>query len=78
MNWRETLHDIRGMRTQSPLSEAAFTRQHYNEVAAILKNNKPTSGSIASWQKMVDEFSTLFVRDNPNFKPDLFAKAVGR
>lgn len=56
----------------------AFTRQHYQEIANILKAHKPTSGSVDAWNQLVDAFVTLFVRDNPNFNPDVFAKAVGR
>jgi hypothetical protein len=51
---------------------AAFTRQHYVEVARILSGVRDPREK----QRLADEFGRMFQKDNPAFDGDRFAKAV--
>jgi hypothetical protein len=50
-----------------------MTRKHYQEVADILKNTDMPAGVL---ETLIMDFSDFFERDNPNFNPTLFEKAV--
>ena len=60
-----------------------YTRQHYDEVARILRKRQPTlkpsdSDAIYNlWLDMVMDFLDIFKVDNPRFKAKQFLKACG-
>ena len=62
-----------------------YQRRHYNDVANILRKNKPIydmsrSEYIArldTWADIVDNFVELFGNDNSNFDSDRFISASG-
>lgn len=60
------------------LSEA-FTRQHYEAMAIIIKKAHrahPSTDANAALNMVVDEMVKVFKADNPNFSPDQFIKAT--
>lgn len=60
------------------LSEA-FTRQHYQALAAVIKKARHTHASSdaeAALNMVVDELATMLASDNPNFRKDQFVKAA--
>jgi hypothetical protein len=52
------------------MDESAFSRQHYNEIANIIR-------SAGTKQEIVSELADLFEADNPNFIRDKFLQAAG-
>ena len=60
------------------LSEA-FTRQHYQALAAVIKKARhahASSDADAALNMVVDELATMLASDNPNFRKDQFVKAA--
>ena len=67
------------------MTRPLFERRHYEAIARILHDGlvfKP-AWSIARWEVsahvefLVENFAEMFATDNPNFKRELFMKAVG-
>lgn len=57
----------------------AFTRQHYQALALVIKKARQmhTSGDADAALTMVtEELAQMFAKDNPNFRPDQFIKAT--
>ena len=56
----------------------SFTRQHYTKIAATLARmaDKRDLFNRAELSELVENLCDLFAKDNPNFKPAVFRKAV--
>lgn len=58
----------------------AFTRQHYQAVAAVLKKSRQghtSSDAVAAVEMITDELAQMFAKDNPSFRADQFKTAAG-
>ena len=51
-----------------------MTRKDYVKTAEILFMFQHAM-SVDAHQQLIEEFSEMFQNDNPNFSPDIFAKA---
>ncbi|MBM4075814.1 MAG: hypothetical protein FJ267_09245 [Planctomycetes bacterium] len=63
----------------SHLVEAAFTRQHYQALAAVIKKARqhhPGGNADSALDMIAGELAQLFARDNPNFRADQFVNAT--
>lgn len=61
------------------LDEAKFTSQHYEAIAAIIRNARRAyaSGDAgAALDMVVRNMSVMFAADNPNFRKDQFMNAT--
>lgn len=63
------LKTLKEDKTEEKLDEA-FTRQHFQKIADVIKKNE-------SKENLVAALCDMFKADNPNFKEDLFRKACG-
>lgn len=60
------------------MDEAAFSRQHYESIARILKNDaQPGVDAETLVQDIAEDLADLFAQDNPNFDREKFLKAAG-
>jgi hypothetical protein len=62
---------VRVEETKEIVTEAAFSRQHYEEVAKIIKS----VGSSSLRGELCDKFTTLFTKDNSRFDETRFKDA---
>lgn len=53
----------------------AFTKQHYERIAAILRTEVLGKVTDHEYEGIVDEFVAMFREDNSRFVPERFRKA---
>jgi hypothetical protein len=59
--------------------QEAFTRQHYQAVANVIKKARhmhTSSDATAALNMVVTEMADMFAADNPNFRKDQFINAT--
>jgi len=71
---KESVADLMSNRPKSefqdiPLKESAFTRTHYKQIAAVLKNAE-------SVEEVSEQLIAIFKADNPRFNEDAFRSAA--
>ena len=58
------------------MSNALFSKQHYEFVAALLRANR-TAYNVEVWEQLLMHYATTFKRDNPRFSMTRFMQACG-